>query len=137
MYDVFTEITLKNGLDVGKADEGLIEKSEVRQMVLKAVVDTGAWTLVINEEIRQKLGLKDFGKDWVNLADGGSSPCTIAGPLEVTWQNRRMTCDAIVLPNAKEVLLGAIPLETLDLTVNPRLGEVVGVHGDQVLHRLY
>jgi hypothetical protein len=49
MYEVFTEITLKNGVDVGKAKEGLIQKTEVRQETTMAVVDTGAWALVIRE----------------------------------------------------------------------------------------
>jgi clan AA aspartic protease len=136
VYEVHTEITLKNGVDVGKAKEGLIKKTEVRQETVQAVVDTGAWTLVINEEIRIKLGLEPLGTDTVNLADGASSPCTVVGPLEVWWKDRRATCDALVLPHANEILLGAIPLEGMDIIVDPRVGEVVGRHGDQILHRL-
>jgi hypothetical protein len=30
--------------------------------------------------------------------------------------------------------LGAIPLEALDLTINPRKEEITGAHGDQPLH---
>ena len=60
----------------------------------------------------------------------------VAGPIEVIWKDRRTICVALVLPNADEVLLGAIPLEALDLMIHPRLEEVVGVHGDQVLHRV-
>ena len=29
---------------------------------------------------------------------------------------------------------GAIPLEAMDLTINPRKEEVVGAHGDQIIH---
>jgi hypothetical protein len=58
------------------------------------------------------------------------------GPLEVWWKDRRATCDALVLPHANEILLGAIPLEGMDLVVDPRADEVVGRHGDQILHRL-
>jgi clan AA aspartic protease len=136
MYEVHTEITLKNGGDVVKAKEGLIKKTEVRQETVQAVVDTGAWTLVINEETRIKLGLEPLGTDTVNLADGASSPCTVVGPLEVWWKDRRATCDALVLPHANEILLGAIPLEGMDIIVDPRAGEVVGRHGDQIIHRL-
>jgi clan AA aspartic protease len=141
MYEVHTEITLKNGGDVIKAEEGLIQKTEVRQETMTAVVDTGAWTgtkglLVINEETRIKLGLKPRGTDIVSLADGVTSSCTVVGPLEVWWKDRRATCDALVLPHANEILLGAIPLEGMDLIVDPRAGAVVGRHGDQILHRL-
>jgi hypothetical protein len=61
----------------------------------------------------------------------------VVSPVELIWKNRRMVCDALVLPYATEILLGAIPLEALDIVVDPRFGEVVGRHGDQPLHRLY
>ena len=50
--------------------------------------------------------------------------------------NRRTTCEALVLPDAEDILLGAIPPEALDLTINPQKEEVVGAHGDQILHRV-
>jgi clan AA aspartic protease len=135
---VYTEITLKNGLDVGNAESRLIKKSDIRQTTLQALVDTGAWTLVINEDIRKQLGLRILGTDTepATLADGSKVFYQIAGPVEVHWQNRRTYCDALILPNANEVLLGAIPLEAMDLTVNPRTLNVMGAHGDQALHTL-
>jgi hypothetical protein len=38
-----------------------------------------------------------------------------------------------VLPGAEEVLLGAIPLEDMDLIVNPARQELTGAHGDEVV----
>ncbi|MCL1930534.1 MAG: aspartyl protease family protein [Treponema sp.] len=133
---VQTEITLKNARDKMKADEGLIQEHEIRQMTVSALVDTGAWTLVINEATREQLGLAIVGTESGTLADGSKEEYNMAGPLEVWWKNRRTTCEALILPNAKSVLLGAIPLEAMDLTVNPRR-EVVGVHGDQIMHCIY
>ena len=46
-----TDITLKNGTDVDKAQEGRIKADEVRQMTVKAIVDTGAWTIVIDDDL--------------------------------------------------------------------------------------
>ena len=132
---VKTEITLKNTLDVGKSRQGLIKETEIRQLTVNAFVDTGAWTLVINEETRKKLGLDITGSDSGTLADGKKAEYNVAGPLEVIWKNRRTTCEALVLPDAKNILLGAIPLEAMDLTVNPRR-ELVGAHGDQILHHI-
>ena len=43
-------------------------------------------------------------------------------------------CEALVLPDAEEALLGAIPLEAMDLAINPRKEEIVGAHGDQIVH---
>ena len=35
-------------------------------------------------------------------------------------------------PREEDVLMGAYPLEGLDLTVNPKRQEVAGAHGDTV-----
>ena len=48
---VKTEITLKNVADKVRANEGLISEQEIRRVTVEALVDTGAWTLVINEEV--------------------------------------------------------------------------------------
>ena len=39
----------------------------------------------------------------------------------------------MVIPGAERILLGAIPLEGMDLMVNPVSQELAGVHGDEVL----
>ena len=135
MSVVHTEITLKNEIDAAFAKKGYIKEDEIRQMTVKAIVDTGAWTLVINEETREKLGLEDQGYGEATLADGQKAEYPMAGPLEIWWKNRRFTCDALVLPGAKDILLGALVLEGMDLTINP-LRELVGVHGDRELHRI-
>jgi len=135
MSVITTEITLKNGADVIDAMRGRIKENEVRQMTAQAIVDTGAWTIIINEKTRDKLGLLDRGYGEATLANGQKEEHTMAGPLEIRWKNRRFTGDALVLPNAKDILLGAIPLEEMDLTINPKR-ELVGVHGDRVIHRV-
>ena len=134
---VHTEITLKNVKDAIRAEDGLIQEHQIRQATVTAVVDTGAWTIVINEAVREKLGLDITGSEPGTLADGTKAVYNLAGPLEVTWKNRRTTCEALVLPDAEDILLGAIPLEAMDLTVNPRNKEVVGVHGDQIVHSIH
>ncbi|MDR1351987.1 MAG: clan AA aspartic protease [Treponema sp.] len=131
---VRTKITLKNVKDIIRAEDGHIKEAEIRKVNVEALVDTGAWTLVINEKIRKKLGLELTGTDTGTLADGAESVYNMAGPLEVWWKKRRTICEALVLPNAAEVLLGAIPLEAMDLTINPRKEEITGAHGDQIVH---
>jgi len=133
---VHTEITLKNTADEILAKEGHLEKGEIRQVTVNALVDTGAWTLVINEELREKLGLDILGLEPGDLANGVREFYNLAGPLEIRWKNRRFLGETLVVPNAKEVLLGAIPLEGLDLIVDPRSEKVVGAHGDDVLRRI-
>ena len=63
MSIVYTELTLKNMMDVGHAKQGQIKVDEVRQMTVQAIVDTGAWAIIINDETRKKLGLLDEAMD--------------------------------------------------------------------------
>ena len=135
MSVVRTEITLKNEGDAILAKRGFLKKDEIRQVTVEAIVDTGAWTMVINKEICEELGLDDAGYGEATLADGKEELYPMAGPLEIRWKNRSYVGNALVLPDAKDILLGAIPLEAMDLTINP-LRELVGVHGDIVMHRV-
>jgi clan AA aspartic protease len=135
MSVISTEITLINEGDTIKAEEGLIKADVVRQLTVQAIVDTGAWTMVINEETREKLGLRYRGYGDATFADGEKGTYKMAGPLEIRWKNRRHVCEALVLPHSTDILLGSNPLEGMDLTVNP-LRELVGVHGDIVMHRV-
>ena len=133
---VYTEITLRNAVDIGNVKSGILAEHEIRQATVQALADTGAYMLVINETMREKLGLNIQGKAPATLANGISANYDYAGPVEVIWKNRKINCDALILPDAKETLLGAIPLEALDLMVNPNAQEVVGVHGDQIMYRV-
>jgi clan AA aspartic protease len=131
---VYTEITLKNVTDAMKAKSGYIKEQDIRELSVEALADTGAWTHVINEEVREKLGLDILGIEPGTLANGAQELYNLAGPIEVRWKNRRTICEALVMPQAQNVLLGAIPLEGMDLTVNSREEKVVGIHGDEVSH---
>ena len=136
MGNVYAEITLRNVGDLMMARNGYLEKNNIRETVVKAMVDTGAWTLVIGDEIREKLGLELRGEDWVTLANGETETAKITDPVEVQWKNRTMTCQPILIPRADEVLLGAIPLEDMDLIVDPRKEELTGRHGESIIRRL-
>ncbi|MDR2053734.1 MAG: clan AA aspartic protease [Treponema sp.] len=133
MGTVYAEITLKNTGDSIKVRDGIIPEKEVRGTTVRALVDTGAGTLVINEEVRQKLGLRIKGLRRAELADGAKQVYQVTEPVEVQWKDRESTCRALVLPGSKEVLLGVIPLEDMDLIVDPASQELKGAHGDEVV----
>ena len=133
---VRTEITLINAGDKILAKKGHIEAEAIRQVTVDALVDTGAWTLVISEELRERLGLGVLGVEPGVLANGVEESYNRAGPVEVWWKDRDFLFEALVVPNAGDVLLGSLPLEALDLIVNPLKEEVVGAHGDKVLRRI-
>ena len=132
----FAEITLSNLGDVTMAQRGIIKETEIRQTTLTAIVDTGAATLIINEEICRKLGLAEESSYEARLADGSTHLYAKTEPVQIQWKNRDTVCRAVVVPNAKETLLGVIPLEDMDLTIHPSKQELVGVHGDEMLFRV-
>jgi clan AA aspartic protease len=133
---VFEDNTLKNAIDVGATERGYIKPSEVRETTVRCMVDTGAWTLVINEKVRAALGLRITDSTTSTFANGSKEPNGMSEPVKICWKDRSMTCEAVVLPDADEVLLGAIPLEGLDLMVDPIAEKVVGRHGDTALYTL-
>ena len=129
---VHAEITLRNVYDEGKAHEGLIKPENIRSVIVNAVVDTGAMNLVITEELFQKLGLMIEGEKTAHIANGQRVSCKVTDAVKVCWKDRDTIVPAVVIPGAEKVLLGAIPLEGMDLMVNPSTQELVGVHGDKV-----
>jgi clan AA aspartic protease len=132
MGEVHTEITLVNIGDQAAAERGFIPPDQVRQITVNALVDTGAWTLVINEAIRQKLGLNVKKTGETTVAGGSKIPCRITEYVEVLWKDRNTPCEAVVLSDEEEVLLGAYPLEGMDLIIHPQRQEVTGAHGDKL-----
>jgi clan AA aspartic protease len=130
MGTVQAEITLINSRDKIMAKEGYIKEPEIRQVTVQAVVDTGAMTLVINEQLRQQLGLGIVGAKQATLADNTKRTVRVAETVELHWKNRSMTCQPWVV-NEGRTLLGAIPLENMDLMVDPVSQMLVGAHGDE------
>ena len=133
MGTVYEIITLKNASDVADAERGIIAEEAVRETTVNALVDTGSGTLVISEEIREKLGLRIRGLRSATLANDKKEICKVTEPVEIHWKNRNTTCPALVSSGWGEILLGSIPLEDMDLMVNPVKRELVGVHGDEIV----
>ena len=133
---VYTDITLKNAYDVLNARQMAMPEPEVRQITVTAMVDTGAATVIINEAIRQKLGLTVRREHEVTLANKAKETVKITDPIEVHWKNREMVCQPWVMPGDGEVLLGAIPLENMDLVVDPNRQKLIGAHGDKPIGRI-
>ena len=133
---VYAEITLKNAGDVRMAWEGLIPEAAVREATVRALVDTGAGTVVMGEELCLQLGLSIEGLRGVTLAGGERMVGRRTEAVDIHWKDRSATFRALVLPGEHQVLLGAIPLEDMDLIVDPKRQELVGAHGDEILTRV-
>jgi len=130
MGETIEKIRLVNSFDKMLALRGLLKESEVRQIVVNAVVDTGAYTLVIPEKLREKLGLNIVGQGAVMLAGSVKYQSADAEPVIIHWEDRYSTTSPVVLADGDEVLLGFIPLEEMDLRVDPVHRRLEGVHGD-------
>jgi clan AA aspartic protease len=119
------EVEIINANDTALLKAGYIKESEVRQMKVEMMVDTGAYMICINEELKNQLGLEINDRQEGVLANGDRHLFDIAGPIEIRIHNRRTISEAIVLPGNAEPLLGSIPLEAMDLLVDPKMGQLV------------
>jgi len=115
----YATIELTNQYDEYKCEEGLVQPNEIRRWSGEFMIDTGAIRMAINEEIREKLGLKKGLLMNAALADGSIRQVELVGGIKVRFGDRTCYTDAFVLPGNTEQLLGAIPLEGMDLVVVP------------------
>ena len=136
MGEILADITLKNVLDVGDAHRGHIKAEEVREITVKAVVDTGASTICITEDVFSKLGLRIINQSTATVADGRSVECSKTSPVDIHWEDRSCSIRATLIPGSKEILLGVIPLEDMDLIVDPQNQKLIGAHGDKPVFRI-
>jgi len=130
MGNIYAEITVTNKEDMTRAKDGTIAEKDIRSVTMTALVDTGATLLVINEELCRQLGLGIVKTQTVNLAGGAKGMCKITEPVKIQWKDREAYTSAVVLAEGGS-LLGVVPLEIMDLIVDPVRHELVGAHGDQ------
>jgi len=87
-----------------------------------ALVDTGASTLCIPEHVRIQLGLEELERREVIVANGKREVVPYVGPVQITCLGRSCYTGALVLGD--RVLLGAVPMEDMDLVISPTKQQV-------------
>lgn len=92
-------------------------KPELKSLEVKSLVDTGAVMLCIPEHMANQLSLEQNGTRDVSTADGKSHKVPYVGPVKVTFEDRLCFVGALVI--GTEPLLGAVPMEDMDLIVHP------------------
>lgn len=92
-------------------------RTDIDPVETEALVDTGSVYLIIPEHTRLQLALGEEGKKEATLADGSKRMVPYVGPIEARFKNRVAFVGAIVMGD--EVILGAIPMEDMDLVVLP------------------
>lgn len=139
MGKVEVYIELLNGEDAIDARRHLIGEDEIRRMPIRALVDTGSQYMCINENIQEVLQLPSLGVQKLVLADDKPIRCEFVGPLAIKFDNRTVHCaSAIVLPGSAEPLLGLLPLEEMDVIIDPNRNELIvnPDHPDYAVHRI-
>lgn len=94
----------------------LFNKQSVK---INALVDTGATFMCVTEEEALQLGfdIGEVAQHVVTLADGRQIRVPRIAPIEIGFGNRSYVTEALVLGN--EPLMGVLPLEAMDLMVDP------------------
>ena len=109
---VHAEPTLKNPSD-----------STLQPINVTALVDSGASTLRVPPHVALQPKLPELHKRETTLANGSKQLCPFVGPVYVKFQNRETLVGAVVL--GEQVLLGAIPMEDMDVLIHPQTRRLV------------
>ena len=103
---VFVDIELSNARD-----------DALRPMTVRAMVDSGALHLCLPQHVVTQLGLATLDQRTVTTADGAEHLVDYVGPLKIRFENRQCLTGALVLGD--QPLLGAIPMEDMDVLIDP------------------
>jgi clan AA aspartic protease len=122
---VYADVELINADDLAYARRHIIGEDEIKRIHVNILVDTGSYMLAINENIKEQLQLPVVERRKAQTATGHIVECDVVAPVELRFKNRRTICNAIVLPGDAEPLLGAIPLEDMDVLIHPLRQELI------------
>jgi clan AA aspartic protease len=109
---IYTDVTLTN-----------VRDDLLAPIVVNALVDTGALHLCIPQSVAVQLKLEAIEQRQVTIADGSTRAVPYVGPVKITMGNRSCFTGAMVLGD--QVLLGAIPMEDMDLVARPGPRDVI------------
>ena len=103
---VHAKVVLKNPRNV-----------KIKPLEVESLVDSGSLHLCIPAHLQVQLKLEAIDQKEVTLADGAKKLVPYVGPLEIRFKNRVGFVGALVMGD--QPLVGAIPMEDMDLVVIP------------------
>jgi clan AA aspartic protease len=124
MGKIMQPIKLINSVDEELALRGSLDVSTVRSMEIEALVDTGATMLMLPADVVARLGLRIAGHRNVRYADGRVAPIPWVAGVKIVILGRDTVVTALVEKAGTTPLIGQIPLEELDLLVDPKSREL-------------
>lgn len=136
---VTTEALIENLEDLWEVTRGLRMPSAARSvLVAEALIDTGATNLSLPSALIASLGLRKVGERPINTSRG---PATAGRyePVRLTILSRDCVVEVLEVPDGVPTLIGQIPLEYLDLVVDPKNRRLIGnpAHGGEFVTDMY
>jgi clan AA aspartic protease len=120
MGKVIETLVLVNAFDEERAHTGDILPDQIRRTTIDALVDTGATMLMLPADAVARLGLREAGRRKVRYADGRVGDVPWISGVKIVLLGREGVFDALVEAAGTTPLIGQIPLEELDLQVDPK-----------------
>lgn len=109
---IYTDIELSNP-----------KNGSLKPMMVRVLVDTGAMTLCIPQHVAVQLELQEIEKREVTTADERSHVVPYVGPVQIKFEHRTCFTGALVIGDS--VLMGAVPMEDMDLVISPSAQTVI------------
>jgi clan AA aspartic protease len=117
-------IKLINNYDEERVRTGDLRPDQVRSLEIEALVDTGATMLMLPADVVERLGIHISGHRKVRYADGSVKEVPWVGGIKIIILGRDTIVTALVERAGTTPLIGQIPLEELDLLVDPKSREL-------------
>ncbi len=139
MGRVTVAATIENVGDLFLSEKGLLPADQVRRLeVSDALVDTGATILSMPKRLIEKLGLKPT-RTRTAVTSAETITVQLYGTARLTIQGRDCPTDVTELPDECPVLIGQIPLESMDFVVDLNGRRLIGnpAHGGEQIIELY
>jgi clan AA aspartic protease len=88
-------------------------KMEQSKMTVKALVDTGSLHLCVPQHVVTQLGLEEFDRREVTIADGSIHSVPYVGPVMMTGNGKTGVAGGVMM--GEEIILGHIPCSVLEM----------------------
>ncbi|HUY34909.1 MAG TPA: aspartyl protease family protein [Pirellulales bacterium] len=139
MGKVLCAARIENLNDLFNAEQGILPEDQVRRVeVTNALVDTGASGLLMPSRLIAMLGLRPLR---VRPARGIGGPLEVSiyGTVRLTIQGRDCPMDVGEISDDLPVIIGQIPLESLDWVVDLKGQKLIGnpEHGGEHVMEVY
>ena len=134
MGKVLVTAKIVNLMDLYEVSQGRLKEEAVRRIeVNDALVDTGATYLFLPRRFIKQLGLQTHRTRRARTSGGDLKDFEMCSVVRLTIQDRECSVEVAAISDECPVLIGQIPLESLDFVVDPVKQRLVGnpAHGGE------